>query len=546
MSGNLTLTAVVGSADFQAGNGTKQYPYLISTAGQFMAINSLSSQMEKGIGYNFALTGDIDLSDMQLTEDFIVTNFSGALDGNNHTIYANDTTDIYFIGYTRSDVTLQNITIEQNTHLFSLVYTANFRAPRGSVVFDHVTVNSESSTKAMIGNNMSSFVCFVGGNKGSSVTLRNCTNNADLELGIGGNYAGIFVGGYILGNAGDSEEISRTGRLEFDTCINNGTLAGPYVGFFTGNECDKPRINHITITNCQNNGKLIGTLGANWFAVNGGGTNQNTIAANSYAASNTNKGNGSITVLESNDLGLMLTVESANKLKPDATTDKDIATYEVSVYAQNTFTRHGGGKAGSSYVWLSNKVRKGDTSVLQKLNTIRIPKNDESVIWDDASKELYMDARYVIQGNEMIVHPDDLVDSFGNGAETVEMNSNPTYRVNAYDSNDILIGTAILNNNDLEKEENTGSPGENVSNSQESSQPNVSTDTSLTNSSTSAPSTATPSTTTEVDGGSEAITQAEDVPSNSPSSTDASTTVTSPPTTEDGNDGQQSSNTGNN
>ena len=81
----------------------------------------------------------------------------------------------------------------------------------------------------------------------------------------------------------------------------------------------------------------------------------------------------------------------------------------------------------------------------------------------------------------------------------------------------------------------------NLSNSQESPQPNVSTDKTSADPSTTAPSTATPSTTTEVDGGSEAITQAEDVPSNSSSSTDASTTVTDPPITENGNDGQEAS-----
>ena len=86
----------------------------------------------------------------------------------------------------------------------------------------------------------------------------------------------------------------------------------------------------------------------------------------------------------------------------------------------------------------------------------------------------------------------------------------------------------------------------NKSNSQESSQSSVSTDTSLTNSSTSAPSTATPSTTTEAGGGSGTSASMETDPSNSPSSTDASTTVTDPPITENGNDGQQSSNTGNN
>ena len=438
------------------------------------------------------------------------------------------------------DVTFQNIVLEQNEHLVGLTNAANYTATLGTVTFENITVCSKSGTTAIIGNNASSFVEFISGKPNSAVIFRNCTNNANLELGIGGNYAGIFVGGYILGNAGDSEENSRTGKLVFDTCINNGTLAGPYVGFFTGNECDKPRINHITITTCENKGKLIGTLGANWFAVNGKGTNQNTIDANKLAESHTNHVNGSITVLESNELGLTLTVDNENKLKPGATTDTDIGTYEVSVYAQNTFMRDSGEKAGSSYVWLSNKVSKGNTSNLQKLNTIRIPESGDSVTWDNAPKELYMDAHYVIQDDTMIVKPDDLIKSFGNGAEKVEMNSNPTYRVNAYDNNGILIGTAIFKNGDLNTE-NTGSQGENASNSQESSQTNAPDAGSTDSLTSSTPPTETPSTTTEAGGGSGTSASMETDPSNSPSSTDAPTTVTDPAITENGNDGQEAS-----
>ena len=50
----------------------------------------------------------------------------------------------------------------------------------------------------------------------------------------------------------------------------------------------------------------------------------------------------------------------------------------------------------------------------------------------------------------MIVNSDDMIQGFYGGiATTVTLNSEPTYRVNAYDSSGNLIRTVILKNNEL-------------------------------------------------------------------------------------------------
>ena len=440
------------SADVEAtDNGHVQ----VSTAAE------LQTAMENSDDHYIVLTNNIDMTGAEtlvLSNGQLVNSFTGTLDGKGNTISASTSRSFDLVYDTVGNATFKNLVIEQNENLLGLTNAANYTSNVGTVTFENITVNSKEGTKAKIGNNVSSFVDFVGGKPGSAVIFKNCTNAAILELGIGGNYAGIFVGGYILGGVADTDEAEAvmTGTLTFENCVNAGSLMGPHVGFFTGNECDKPNVDCITITDCRNEGNLIGTISAGWFACSAGGTSEKTKAANEKAETALENSTGTKKVLDTNDLNLKLSVSTGGKLMPGAAENSEIATYEISIYAQNSFARPDGTSGGSSYVWLTEEVNAGGTTTtLEKLANIRAEDESDKITWDTVTDlEIYSDSRYVIRNEEngkvMIVNTADMLKGFYNNVNyTVTLDSEPTYRVNAYDSSGNLIGTVILKNNQL-------------------------------------------------------------------------------------------------
>lgn len=435
---NLQLVAVVGSSAFASGNGTQVYPYRITNTSELQGMATLSEAM-KTTGYVFRLDADLDLNGIPGEDWGYVTNyFQGVFDGNGHTLTADRTNRGYLINYTIGDATVKDLTIVQNEVFFGVMATANYVAgATGHVTVENITAKSAEGTVAQMSNNDSSFITFMASHPDSSVTFRNCVNEADLHLT--GNYAGIFLGGY-MGGAKNLTE----GTIVFDGCRNTGTVQGPYIGFFTGNENDKPDASKITIQNCVNEGVLLATKGVNWFAVNLGGTDPGTVGANELAAGLA-VNNGTMQVLEK--LEVTLTVGADGVLTPTANTEA-ATRFEISVYAQNSYT-NAGVSAGSSYVWLNEDVLPGEsTAVLTKLDKIVGASlyEEQDIQWDEvADREIYCNARYVVRDGIMVVHEQDMIDGFNNTADSVKLNSAPRYRVNVY-AGDSLLGTADFTN----------------------------------------------------------------------------------------------------
>lgn len=438
---NLQLVAVVGSSAFASGNGTQAYPYRITNTSELQGMATLSDAM-KTTGYVFRLDADLDLTGIPGEDWGYVTNyFQGVFDGNGHTLTADHTNRGYLINYTMGDATVKNLTIVQNEVFFGLIATANYVAGfTGDVTVENITAKSAEGKAVQMSNNDSSFITFMASHPDSSVTFRNCVNEANLHLT--GNYAGIFLGGYM----GGGKKLAQ-GTIVFDGCRNTGTVQGPYIGFFTGNETDKPDASKITIQNCVNEGVLLATKGVNWFAVNLGGTDPGTVGANELAAGLA-VNNGTMQVLEK--LEVTLTVGADGLLTPAANTEA-ATRFEISVYAQNSYTNNGVG-AGSSYVWRNEDVLPGgSTAVLTKLNKIVGASlyEGEDIQWDEVTdREIYCNARYVVRDGIMVVHEQDMIDGFTNTADSVKLNSEPRYRVNVY-AGDSLLGTADFTNSTL-------------------------------------------------------------------------------------------------
>lgn len=427
------------------GHGTENDPFLIADAEDLKAIDTFSDDMNGGKPYSFELLADIDMDDV-LTKDwgYAIQYFCGTFEGNNHTLYASNDKRGYLVYNTIGDVTIQNLTLIQNSIFVGVVAGANYGAIEGTVRLKSITVRGTDGVVVQMGNNDGSFITWADSAENAPVILEDCVNRANINAYE--NYAGIFIGGYLNGN----KQNGQTGDIRFIRCVNYGDMTGQNVGFFTGNNCDDPDIDKITITDCANYGTLIGTTSANFFAANG--TNKpGTEAANtSDKVKGINKDNGAITVQNLTGLGLSVDENGHYVITAPATTE-GIAYYVVDVYAQNTFD------TGSSYAWLSENVSVSAVSLATSMT--KVDKMIDSTTfatehpdvtladWNTTEDhEEYLNARYQVvdvKGTKyVVVYSQDMIDAFPGGATTVSMNTEVRYRVSAYTENGTVIGTA--------------------------------------------------------------------------------------------------------
>ena len=427
------------------GHGTENDPFLIADAEDLKAIDTFSDDMNGGKPYSFELLADIDMDDV-LTKDwgYAIQYFCGTFEGNNHTLYASNDKRGYLVYNTIGDVTIQNLTLIQNSIFVGVVAGANYGAIEGTVRLKSITVRGTDGVVVQMGNNDGSFITWADSAENAPVILEDCVNRANINAYE--NYAGIFIGGYLNGN----KQNGQTGDIRFIRCVNYGDMTGQNVSFFTGNNCDDPDIDKITITDCANYGTLIGTTSANFFAANG--TNKpGTEAANtSDKVMGINKDNGTITVQNLTGLGLSV-VENGHYVITAPATTEGIAYYVVDVYAQNTFD------TGSSYAWLSENVSVSADSLATSMT--KVDKMIDSTTfatehpdvnladWNTTEDhEEYLNARYQVVDVEgtkyVVVYSQDMIDAFPGGATTVSMNTEVRYRVSAYTENGTVIGTA--------------------------------------------------------------------------------------------------------
>lgn len=466
---------------FNGGFGTEAAPYEINNAEQLMNLVKLAVPATAGgstvyvfqTPYYVELTADIYLEEVDAS-GYIINCFVGDFNGNGHSIYAgNDSITLFEdVGGT---TTIRNLTVVQSTAetWFQIVECAGYYNWNNPNLFTLQNVTMKAKTEGTIFNiyhNASGFLSFTWMN----TTFRNCTNNLNLQIG-GNGYAGIFLGGYATQPS--KGEISRPVNITFDTCVNNGKVVGKNIGFFTGNACDggfnvvskadfsdKVSGKHNAyITNCANNGTMIGLVGCTPFANNSSANNviNEALMAASSAEKASFKNNGTMKVFNATGLGLQLGEGNTVTITCDDRTG--IAYFEVTYFVQMSFARADGTSAGSSYVMVTVKLRPdaistGDAYVYAIVGSDEYEKTTGTA-YAAMNQTEYVDVvgncyKLVTteKGMLCVVDSESMLKAFSGKADSVSLKETKTrYMVTIYDYEGYSVGVKEYKAGELEK-----------------------------------------------------------------------------------------------
>ncbi len=433
ITANTTLTAVVGSGQFTAGDGTAAYPYLIANAEQFVAIETQRNEMIAG-PVNYRLIGTIDLSNQK--SDFI-TYFRGVLDGNGQKIIGFSSSAEGWksiIVDTLYDVTIQDLVLEQNGAQYTtLVGSINrFSAHVGNVTFDNVKITQKTpGTVVDCGNNDSPYCNFAFA---GTTLFKDCVNEADFNFAT---YGALYVGGYAHQGA----------TVNFEGCTNNGSLTGANVALFIGNPSGGPAT--VSVTNCTNNGLVHGVTTEGWFSKLSGSSVYDDLN------SSVTVGGNPIGADTPAEIGLSIAKNEDGTLTVTAENAGSVSYYLVKARSSSSFTKQGESEedivsGGSSYVSIEERISASSESLTTEMpfGTFSLFQDNvtygKEVSFDSANTEAYVGARYVfVEGeNTVVFSSQDLMDAQATENEvfvTGTVNSAPRIIVEAYDASGVML-----------------------------------------------------------------------------------------------------------
>lgn len=222
---------------FAGGDGSVQNPYQITTAEQFLNINSVDTS-----GKYFKLMNDISFENVIPSVEVrgytsYIYNFEGTLDGNNRHLY--NVTDSLILNV--KSATIQNLSIVL-TDAVALCWISGDTLLKNVDIYGYCPSN----------NNVSAYGSYVGGyvsengnySAETNLTLIDCDNYVDI-VGQGDKVSPYFA--FTFGGL-------RT--LTMENCHNYGHIEADKVAFVTANSFDQ-RIITLNMTNCSNQGKFI-------------------------------------------------------------------------------------------------------------------------------------------------------------------------------------------------------------------------------------------------------------------------------------------------
>lgn len=281
---------------FADGYGTRENPYEISNATQFMNIADEQVQKMFRHGENdsiyFELTGDIDLRNTKKT--VIANLFSGNLNGNNHRIYVNNQMN-YLFNYLFEDTTLSDFSIILgDTNPTRIFYSPAFLASGSFNGYDRGYTNSPSSATAYIYDKPTLTItmdnvdfigpedrfCYLGDANAALYASDNCSvaaalynNNLDPDTFMSCVYTADTT------NPSD-EEYWTVYQINLSNCDVSGNFTGGYsdsgAAIFIGGQLYGTQ---VTITDCSFNGLLEGWNTAVAIANSNGCTIDKTSSA---------------------------------------------------------------------------------------------------------------------------------------------------------------------------------------------------------------------------------------------------------------------------
>lgn len=459
ITGNTTLTAVVGSKDFAGGDGTEAYPYLISTAEQLANIDKLSQQMYKKQSYNFKLTTDIDYTNATTC----IMDFCGVLDGDNHSIYMGDKSSNALIGYTDGSVTIKDLNFVQTTKVLAMLTVFANTDASSEIVYENITFKSaapEGTQHEVSTYGTSQF----GMQTSGKVTFKNCVNEVSYTIPFspGGNYAGVFIGNYIPNKIAS--------MISFINCENKGHVNGVQVGFFFGNNnaasnninlVSDPNYNNtdnaraaIYVENCKNTGTLSGTEKCEPFLSLG--TQTSNDEANSSLTEN-QLSRGTMQTLQLTDPMNLISSESGS-LKINPSSDEGIAEYHLTCYVQTSYKNKDSQGLGSWYFSIPVTVEASavDSTNLDFIQKVMLDTDYNQQVTEENQKYAALAAdgqektdengnKYIIvtlNGEKVVViNSQQAMQNYDSKATSMTCGTTPTYTLIAANTSGQYIGS---------------------------------------------------------------------------------------------------------
>ncbi len=256
-----TVVDTATSSLFAGGLGTKESPYLIATAEQFAAINTLFENSTAP--YHFKQINDI------VAQTYIV-DFAGSYDGNGHswtaTYHYTTSNYSFMIQQAVGHVSVKNISIEMSNFPICVIIYTDWGTAYGAD-FENIEFNSDKLLECNVNNFglVAAGAIYPVGTEPVTYNFKNIVNNADFQNT--GTCTGFVVGSGPCANDPECAPII----MNYDNCVNNGMIIGTsQVGFCYGNgsyisssvTAGKIGESSINMTNCKNNGSFLSMSGS--------------------------------------------------------------------------------------------------------------------------------------------------------------------------------------------------------------------------------------------------------------------------------------------
>ncbi|MBQ3419027.1 MAG: hypothetical protein IJH31_02710 [Erysipelotrichaceae bacterium] len=286
---NSTASATTVSGDSACakvdllGSGSENDPYLIQDEIDYdlVADNVISGSNNYNDKY-LKITADLGSANSPITKALGTYNnaFSGNLDGGNHTVYINLTSDRGLMNKANNNVTIKNLVIDGSVNFSG---SNSFVGGLAGLVYSGSVIENITNKATINGNYAGGVIGYVYGS-----TIRNCSNYGTVN-GVAA-YSTATNSGYGVG--GIIGTLDHNSPSVVDSCVNYGDVtsnnqAGGIVG--------KARANaESLISNCENKGTITVTDDTENNGVAGGIAGMSAIAIDSSINNGTINGTSQV------------------------------------------------------------------------------------------------------------------------------------------------------------------------------------------------------------------------------------------------------------
>lgn len=356
VTSNRTFTAVVGSDKFTAGNGTQQYPYLISSAAELseLLVGSASNIIYYRLNNNIDLSSSVDVGATYLV--------NAVFDGAGYQLYTSTQNSLNGVfKFVYGTTTIKNL-----TYNLSNLNNAAWAKDCVPLVYQvsgacNVTIESVKITGThSVDSNNGPFVMNEFMIRGSSLTFNNCEYAAFMQ---GSGYNSCFVGWQGAEYTDAIQTHQCAGTIAFNGCSITGEMVCENAAVFVANGSNAYKRTY-TFSSNSITGTVRGTEVSGYFTAVAlkSGYSFETDAANSCGGADDTKvyvGATDSTLGISNDNGTLTITPSNNN---------SVTSYVVEVGIYTTLYK-GGEKSGTWKFIVRQKIPASDNMTADIKNT---------------------------------------------------------------------------------------------------------------------------------------------------------------------------------